>query len=134
MRPRRLLLAAFIPALIILTCQNKQQSIFDTNTMPEMHTYQEGAAAVVVVDGWPDTADQVGNTAWPHREVVVVVVAAEAAEGVVEGTVGGREPALGTVAGSRPGWGSDSCGPTAAPTGRWTAAEELECFAADLLI
>jgi hypothetical protein len=66
-----------------------------------MHTYQEGAAVGVVVDGWPDTAAQAGNTAWPHREVVVA--AAAAAEGVAEGIVGGKEPALDTVAGSRPG-------------------------------
>lgn len=64
-----------------------------------MYTYQEGAAVVVVVDGWPGTAARAGNTAWPHRGVVAV---AAAAEGVVGGTVEGKEPALGTVAGSRP--------------------------------
>jgi len=60
---------------------------------------------------------------------VAVAAAAEVAAG---GIVGGKEPAWGMEAGSRPEWGSDSCGPTAPPTGRWTAAEELECFAADL--
>jgi len=77
-------------------------SIYCLNHTLQLQQYQEGAAVVVVVDGWPDTAAQAGNTAWPHREVVVAAAAA-AAEGVAEGTVGGREPALGTVAGSRPG-------------------------------
>jgi hypothetical protein len=64
----------------------------------------------------------------------VVAVVAAAAAGVVAGTAGGMETALDKVADSRPELGSDSCVPTAPPTGRLTVVEELECFAADLQV